>query len=506
MRTKRLLRFILFGSAILLYFGCIRNPEPKVRMPALAGQWYPGKMGELAYAVDSYIASVPEIPPMRDVKILILPHAGYPYSGQVAAYGYALAKMLRPDLIVIFGTPHRAHVRGVALSSCDFFETPLGKVKVDKEGSLALSKNVGFSINDEAHRLEHSIEIHLPFLQRIYGKKMEKEISLLPLLIGEMGNDIEKYARIIASAICKRNPFIIASSDFAHYGPRFEYLPFVGKSNSEIQEKLKKLDMGAIHPILKFDREGFERYVTSTGITVCGRNPIALALALPIGLSDAKLLKYDTSCAITGECDHSVSYAAIAIAGIWKEMHVGVELTESDRNFLLRLSRKSIRSFLVNKKRIVLNAAEVPSSCRIRKGVFVTLKKFGQLRGCIGSVIPRAELYEMVIEHAYHAACCDPRFLPLTMDEFDQIEIEISILSEPVEVHSIDEIVIGRDGLIIEKDGHMGLLLPQVAVEQGWSKEEFLLWLCRKANLPDNAWRMGARIYRFQALVFGERS
>lgn len=506
MKRKCATYWILVLFACVMVVSCMRNAEPKVRIPALAGQWYPVNLGELAYTVDSYIAHASELPAIRDVKILILPHAGYAYSGQVAAYGYALVKNEIPNLVVIFGTPHRAYVRGVAISSSEYFETPLGRVKVNKECAIALSKNQGFIVNDDAHRLEHSIEIHLPFLQRIYGKKMEKEITLLPLLIGEMGTEVNRFANIIATTIKKYDSLIVVSSDFTHYGPRFDYMPFVGKNINEIKERLKKLDMGAIAPILKFDREGFERYTNATGITVCGRNPIALALALPFRMIDSKLLKYETSCNLTGECDHSVSYAAIAIAGSFEEMHESAHLTNSDKKFLLHLARQCIKTFLLQGKTLSVNPDSVPTNCRIRRGVFVTIKKRGQLRGCIGTVVPNNELFELVIENAYNAAFRDPRFEPLRMDEFEQIEIEISVLTEPVVVNSIDEIVVGRDGLIIEKDGHIGLLLPQVPVEQGWTKEEFLVWLCRKAHLPDDAWQKGARLYRFQAHVFREQT
>lgn len=506
MDMKRALKNIAILSALLLTVGCIRNAEPVVRQPVLAGQWYPAGVGELAFAVDSFLARATDVPAVKDLRILVLPHAGYAYSGQVAAYGYALAKSLNPGVIVLLAPPHRSPVRGIALSSSDFFETPLGRVKIDKETVKELSKTSGFAVNDEAHRLEHSIEIHLPFLQRIYGKKMEGAVPVLPLLVGELGGTEEECARMLALKIRGKNPLVIVSSDFTHYGPRFEFVPVFGKSVKELKEGLKNLDMGAINAILKFDRRGFSRYVGMTGITVCGRNPISLALALPMNLSDARLLQYDTSCAITGECDHSVSYAAIALGGSFADAPPKQSFSESDKKFLLGLARKNIQSSLVAGRKISVEHNNIPEACRIRRGVFVTLKKDGELRGCIGTVIPEAELYELVIDNSYNAAFRDPRFPPLSREEFGRISIEISILTEPEEVRSIDEIVVGRDGLIVVMDGRSGLLLPQVPVEQGWNRDEFLMWVCRKAHLPDDAWRRGARLYRFQAVVFGEHS
>ncbi len=506
MRMRRFVKNIVIVFAWVLVCGCIRNAEPIVRHPALAGQWYPAGVGELAFTVDSFLARVGDVPVMKDMRILVLPHAGYMYSGQVAAFGYARAKFLNPEIIVFLAPPHRSPVRGIALSSSDYFETPLGRVKIDKETVRALMKTPGFAINDEAHRLEHSIEIHLPFLQRIYGKKMEEALPVLPLLVGDLGGNDEEFARILSQKICEKNSLIIVSSDFTHYGPRFEFMPVFGKNVKDLKEGLKNLDMGAIRSILTFDRGGFVRYVGMTGITICGRNPISLALALPLRVTDAKLLKYDTSCAITGECDHSVSYAAIAIGGSFSNTVSSNAFTESDKKYLLNLAKNNIRLVLFTGKKISPDIRNVPQSCRIKRGVFVTLKKDGQLRGCIGTVAPHAELCKLVIENSYNAAFRDPRFQPLSREELDRISIEISILTEPVEVHSIDEIVIGRDGLIVVMDGQTGLLLPQVPVEQGWNREEFLVWVCRKAHLPDDAWRHGARLYRFQAIVFADQS
>ncbi len=332
MDIRSIVKKTVMVSAFLLVAGCIRNAEPIVRQPSLAGQWYPGSVGELAFTVDSFLARAGDVPEMKDVRILVLPHAGYAYSGQIAAFGYACAKSLNPGIIVFFAPPHRVPVRGIALPSSDYFETPLGRVKIDKEMVRELGTTPGFAINDEAHRLEHSIEIHLPFLQRIYGKKMEKEIPVLPLLVGDLGANEEEFARILSRKLHNKNPLVIVSSDFTHYGPRFEFVPVFGKNVKELKDGLKNLDMGAINAILKFDRRGFARYVGTTGITVCGRNPISLALALPMHVSDARLLKYDTSCAITGECDHSVSYAAIAIGGSFVDGFSAQSFSVSRRN------------------------------------------------------------------------------------------------------------------------------------------------------------------------------
>ena len=263
--------------------------------------------------------------------------------------------------------------------------------------------------------------------------------------------------------------------------------------------------MGAIGHILRKNRPDFSEYVARTSITICGHNPIRLAMSLPARFTETKLLKYDTSCAVSGDCDNSVSYAAIALGGILTAGKVSGTLMPPEQDFLLALARRNIRSLLFEGRRCAVKEGEVPAACKVKQGVFVTLKKRGELRGCIGTVIGDRPLFELVVENSYNAAFRDPRFTGLDKAEFEDIVIEISVLTEPVPVSSVEEIVVGRDGLIIMMSGRSGLLLPQVPVEQGWTREQFLVWVCRKAGLPDNAWRQGARLFRFQAQVFGER-
>lgn len=179
-------------------------------------------------------------------------------------------------------------------------------------------------------------------------------------------------------------------------------------------------------------------------------------------------------------------------------------LSVSEKKFLLKLARQNIESYLNKNKPADVNQSLVPGKCKKAMGVFVTLKKKGKLRGCIGYILPIKPLYLAVMENSYNAAFSDPRFSELTRDELKDISIEISVLTEPVAIKTTDEIVVGRDGLIIEQYERKGILLPQVPVEWGWNRDEFLVQICRKAGLPDDAWKNGAKIYTFQAIVFGE--
>ncbi len=516
---NRVILLLILIPGVLPGFCCSSGPLPEIRPSALAGRWYPATADRLAAQIDELLANAQSRETAEGALVFILPHAGYQYSGAVAAEGYSIIRKMDPDIIVILAPSHHVHLRGCVLDPVDFYETPLGRVKVDGEAVKALLKKEHFTANREAHRNEHAIEIHLPFLQRIFADRMGKGTGILPILVGHVpGSHFAATASDLAEVIkSRRRPLIIVSSDFTHYGPRFGYMPFRAKSRDDFLKKQKDYDMGAIDPILKMDRAGFDAYLERTGITVCGREPIRLAMALPLSVAGTKLLKYNTSCTISGECENSVSYAAIALWGAFtngtsSSVQPGkaiddagmAELSAADRTFLLTLARDNIRSLLGRGKRHVIPVKGVPPACMARLGVFVTLKKRGELRGCIGSVSPSRPLYELVLENSGNAAFRDPRFSPLTAGELGDIRIEISVLSEPRPVNSIEEIFVGRDGLIIVMGERSGLLLPQVAAEEGWTREEYLMWLCRKAGLPDDAWRRGARLFSFRALVFSE--
>ena len=424
--------------------GCTGSANPEVRPSALAGRWYPAEGPALASMIDAMLARAAAPAPVKDPLVFILPHAGYIYSGDVAAAGYAVIRQMDPGVVVILAPPHQARVRGCALSPADYFETPLGRVKADRAAAGELAKKTGFSLDGGAHRLEHAVEIHLPFLQRIFGARMERSIPVLPVLVGEI-SDVEAsaLAAMLAEAVKGRRPIFIASSDFTHYGKRFGYTPFRASGRDDFLRKQKDLDMGAINHILKMNRDDFSAYVARTSITICGHNPIRLAMSLPARFTETKLLKYDTSCAVSGDCDNSVSYAAIALGGVPYAGPASGTLMPPEQEFLLALARRNIRSLLFEGRRCSVKEGEVPGTCRVKQGVFVTLKKRGELRGCIGTVIADRPLFELVVENSYNAAFRDPRFAGLDKAEFEDIVIEISVLTEPVPVSSVEEIVVG---------------------------------------------------------------
>lgn len=501
-----------FLAVLLFSLFCDSRSSPEVRESVLSGTWYPADPSGLRSTVDKLLDNNRVAKREAEAPLLlVLPHAGYIYSGPTAAAGYNLLRNSKPDIVIILAPSHRSAMKGCALTAVDFFKTPLGSVRVDRDMTRRLLKNRLFKNDRAAHADEHAIEIHLPFLQRIYQTGREDRLLILPVLVGDIGLPEASIlsAALVAAMEGKKRPLFIISSDFTHYGDRFGYTPFRVPDKNMLLGKIRDLDMGAITCILKKDARGFQDYIDRTGATICGRNALLVALSLPVRDLRPMLIRYDNSARVTGDYDSTVSYAAIAWRGTLDIEHAPKEgnpdrLSPADKKFLLGLARKNLESLLSGGKKLVLDEKNVPAACRTPLGVFVTLKKKGDLRGCIGYIEGIKPIYAAVLDNSFNAAFRDPRFKAVAKTELTDIRIEISVLTTPEPVTSVGEIVVGRDGIIMEQGDRRGLLLPQVPVEWNWSREEFLLQTCRKAGLPDYAWEHGARIFRFQAIIFNE--
>jgi AmmeMemoRadiSam system protein A len=295
---------------------------------------------------------------------------------------------------------------------------------------------------------------------------------------------------------------VVASSDNTHYGANFDYWPF--PLNDDVAANLEKLDMGATDLVLARDLRGFAKYKRETGITICGFSPICVLIALLPEDARAELVAYDTSGRVTGSYRSSVSYVSVAFAGRdW-----GGELDSEVEAFALKLARESLVRKVTKGETFDPGAAgwEIPEPLKVESGVFVTYRKHGDLRGCIGDIVPQRTRWEAIVARAISSAVEDRRFPPVTEDEIDDITIEISVLTPPERVSTAEEIQVGRHGILLSWDGRRrSVYLPQVAPEQGWSLEETLTHLCRKGGLSPGAWRtdrIGFEV--FEAEVFGE--
>lgn len=464
----------------------------KILKSELAGQWYAADPALLAEEVDAYLEAA-ERQPINDVMALLLPHAGYRYSGAVAAQGVAQVAGRSFSRVVVMGPSHRMALADAAsIPDATHVETPLGRIEIDRALVSRLWKNPAIQSHPAAHAGEHSVQIELPFLQRVLGS-----FKLVPMVCGQLG---ETVARQIAATLLENideETLVVVSSDFTHYGRSFGYVPFV----DDIQRNLESLDLGAFRFVEQKDLHGFLEYVQNTGATICGRSPIALLLAMLPDAARVQLLKYDTSGNLTGDWSHCVSYLSAAVSGHWKKVG-GTVLSESDKAALLRLARNRIARRLDDAEPEF--EIETTPAMRSVMGAFVTLNKQGRLRGCIGEIFPRRALVEAVAEQAVNAAFHDPRFPRLRAEELDGIDIEISALTPPHVVGSYNDIVIGRHGVVLSKKGRSAVFLPQVAPEQGWGIEETLTQLALKAGLGPSDWKSGCEFEVFEAIVFGE--
>jgi AmmeMemoRadiSam system protein B/AmmeMemoRadiSam system protein A len=440
-------------------------------------------------------------PPAGKIRALIAPHAGYAFSGQTAAYAYKPLQKGDYERVILLGLNHRPGlVRGGAITDVESWETPLGTIPVDREVCDELLKDEFFRAIPSSVDREHSLEIHLPFLKERLG-----EFKLVPVMVDEVSDEICGRMGAALKPFVDEQTLLVASSDFTHYGRAYRYLPF----EDNIEENLKKLDTGAIERINEADFKGFRDYVRKTGATICGRHPIGILLNIVPEDMKGELVRYDTSGRLTGNFSMSVSYVSIRFCGDLKLLNM------SERKTLLRLARDTLETYLTSEKVIDPTGAdyELTSILKRELGAFVTLKEEGALRGCIGTIRGVKPLYQAVMENAVNASTRDPRFRPMTADEAQKVEIEISVMNPTADpmspfqkVKDVSEIVIGRDGLLLRRGSYQGILLPQVPVEQGWDRDQYLEGICRKARLPNGAWKdAGTELYRFSAQVFGEK-
>jgi AmmeMemoRadiSam system protein B/AmmeMemoRadiSam system protein A len=467
-----------------------------VRPARFAGSWYPGKPETLARQLDEWFEGAK--PPELSAKpvAVIAPHAGYRYCADVAAAAYAGLRGHTYQRVVVLAFSHRraGTYRGVDVPrELTAYATPLGAVPIDRAACDRLLENPLFSSNLEIGRDEHSLELQLPFLQRAL-----KDFKLVPLLLGQMSDSECAQAARALLPLIDADTLLVASSDFTHFGRRFGYQP----PTDNVPAKIGELAAQAAIPIGACDYDGFVAHLAATQDTICGRGPIRLLLRTLSMQGGARGVRaaWDTSGGMTGDWSSSVTYQSFVFT-----RRPGT-LSKPERAELLRIARQTVTAFLNRGEPPRVDAGKLPAALRAEGGCFVTLENHGQLRGCIGNMTASGPLYEAVVRNAV-SACQDRRFVanPVTADELDDLHIEISYLTPMRRVEGKDEIIVGRHGLLVSLMTQRGVLLPQVAYERGWTREEFLAQTCRKAGLPPDAWKRAlAQVYSFEAEVFGE--
>jgi len=454
------------------------------RKPAVAGAFYPASERELRQLIDELLMRSPKVQVEGEIKGLISPHAGYVYSGIVAACGYNLIKGRNIKRVILLGPSHTSYFRGIAVYPEGEWETPLGIVPIDDRTARKILKSGSpFFEAPHLHEAEHSLEVQLPFLQSVL-----ENFSTIPLLFG-FGDtdDFISAAGILSELAREKGTLLLASSDLYH-----------GYSYEEAVET----DSYTLKLIKEGNPVNFAGAISAEKAQACGGwSIVTLMEAMRQIGAVPKLLYYANSGDITGiKTGYIVGYGSVAFVRVPEKEE---KLSAEEKAALLKIARSSVEAAV----RGIPPKIEAPPYKRLRekRGAFVTLKKQGQLRGCIGYVLPIKPLYEAVSDVAVSAALRDPRFPPVTVDELDDLEYEISVLSVPRKIDSIDEIITGRHGLIVRRGYFEGLLLPQVATEYGWDRETFLKHTCLKAGLePDCYQHPDTEIYVFEAEVFNE--
>ena len=480
-----------------------RYPETqKVRKPAVAGSFYPSSAKEIKSMIGPWMHPVQE---GKAPQAVIVPHAGYVFSGEVAASAFnRIPRGHSYKRIFLLGPSHRVGFAGASVDTLyAYAETPLGKVQVDNALAKGLiHKGEGaFTFRNDAHDREHCLEVQLPFLQMLF----DEVPPIVPIVIGtqrlsvllEIANALEPYFN-------EENLFVI-SSDFSHY-PSYE-----DAKNSDLY-LADAITTGGLEEFLKALSTIDKMNYVGEDTAACGANAIAILLSM---MDDQGRGHFETEHVMYrnsgdspyGDLDRVVGYNSIVMTRKEKTASKSPEdhlfnFTDEEKTHIIATARASI----FNALGIGFDGDDSPVGILKEKGygVFVTLHLNGRLRGCIGRFTSNQSLSATIREMARSAAFDDPRFPSLTKKEATQVDIEVSVLSPLKKIASIDEFKLGRDGIYMIKGSHHGTFLPNVAEETGWTTEEFLGHCARdKAGIGWDGWKE-ADLYTYQTEIVKE--
>jgi len=429
-----------------------------IRNPVVAGQFYPESSSQLEAMIDGFIDKKAT---KEETIGLVSPHAGYIYSGPVA--GAVISRIKFKDTFILMGPNHTGRGKPLSIMTEGTWKTPLGEVEIDSElGKHILAASSHLQEDYAAHQHEHSIEVQIPFLQ--YFKR---DIRFVPIVLAYSTlATYKEIGRELARAIKDSNKevVIIASSDMTHYEP---------------QESARQKDTQAIEAILDLNEDELAKRVEELNISMCGYAPAVslISAARELGATGAELVRYQTSGDTTGDYSSVVGYAGVVITA----MHP-----------LVRLARKTVETYVKEGK--TPPPEELTPEMRERAGVFVSIHKLDELRGCIGTFEPtKKNVAEEIINNAVSSATRDPRFPPVAPNELAQLSYSVDVLTKPVPVKSKDELDHKKYGVIVECGMRRGLLLPDL--EGVDSVDHQIDICCQKGGIAPNE---AAKLHRFE--------
>lgn len=477
----------------------------KVRPAGVAGSFYPADAQQLRKMVNGFLAAAKVPKTLPTPLAIVSPHAGYPFSGGVAAHAYALLQGRKFARVVVIAPSHYESFAFSSVYDGDAYSTPLGEVAVDKAFAAKLAADAQIKFSSRGHgevdgHWEHALEDELPFLQQVLG-----DFKLVPVVMGDQSYESSRALGVaLAKTIRKENAatggdfdtLIVASSDLSHYHP---------------YDQAVTIDHKTLQAILEWDYFNLSQNLQRRIWEACGGGGIVAAMiaAERLGANRAQLLAYANSGDVTGDKSRVVGYGAVGLFKTDSPANLPgsqFHLTGKERNTLMSIAKKSVET-AVRERRLYAPPLPEDAALLSDRAAFVTLNEKGQLRGCIGDVSPSKPLYLMVRDVAALAAVRDPRFPPVSTLELTSLEYEISVLSPFRRVTDWKQIRVGRHGLVVRQGEYEGVLLPQVPVEQHWDRNTFLNEACIKAGLPPRAWHdESTDVFMFTALVFGEHS
>jgi MEMO1 family protein len=467
-------------------------------MPAVAGNFYPADPTALARKIKKYLSETEIKTENENVRAIMVPHAGYDFSGPVAATAYAMIAGHNYKTVILIGSSHTSYFDGAIIDDSNFWQTPLGNLEANRElGQKLIKSGENIRQNGDVHAADHMLEVQLPFLQTV----LAPGFKILPIALSKISNDdLQKLATALLPLMSGDNLLVI-SSDMSHY-PAYE--------------DAKRIDQKTLALIKENNIEELDEHVAKTmslGVPdeetlLCGLEAVKLVMEIAKKSNwQAKILKYANSGdAAIGDKNAVVGYGAMIFKSEVRSKKSEDLLSEEQQKILLSIAKETVEAYVETGK--IKDFAVSDERLKRPEGVFVTLEKNGQLRGCIGQIISTgAPLWQNVREMAIAACSEDNRFAPVSAEELPELSYEISVLSRPKKINDWQEVELGKHGVIVSRGWNKGVFLPQVAAETGWTREEFLEQLCyQKAGLPPDCYKNDPQVKLeiFTAQVFND--
>ena len=496
-----LLSFILFSNCqshtntpeIMKSPDTLQNREP-----AVAGSFYPSDPVELRQMLQQFFVKAPVNESDDNVLAIISPHAGYVFSGEVAAAAF---KQIDPEkaykTVFIIGNSHRNAFPGASVYSIGNYLTPLGSVQTDRETAQKIAEENKILAYEPSYQSnEHSIEVQIPFLQ--YWLK--KDFKIVPILLGTQDEGIcKKIADVLQPYFTSENLFII-STDFSHYPTYNEAV----KTDKQIADAIITNNPDTFRTAVE---SCTEKKVANLATGCCSWPSVITLMYVTEEMKDIsykQILYKNSGDSEYGGKDRVVGYYALSVS---QQKQNTLLLNDAEKEELLKIARNTIYTFLKDGSIPDVNLKTMPQALLNPAGAFVTLKKSGNLRGCIGHFEADYPLYKIVQKMAVASATQDYRFGRVSPNEMNQIDIEISMLTPMQKISDVNKIRLGTDGIYIKNGSKSGTFLPQVATDTGWNLEEFLGHCSRdKAGIGWEGWKdTDTELFVYQAFVFGEK-